>query len=205
MKTIKTHLQAMNEKDLALCFCGHSYEECTTQDKKRIAVALKMIAEDFKGDGLLGCLIELFACSEKSPKMKVAAQGEKDSRLRFRNGNGNIDYVPIEVKSNGGRIAHMSGSYTVYCLAFTQKYKPSKSNNWQGAEERRVVKPVVIPTKIFLDFLYDNGIVKSTNGKQPEPAIQCSSKKLYEALKAWPIVYDRKAIYCADDFEDLTL
>lgn len=205
MKKIKMYLRAMTENEIALCFCGHPYEDCTKQDKKRIAIALKMIEKDYKGDGLLGCLIELFSCSEKSPKMKVSAQGEKDSRLRFRNGNGNIDYIPIEVKTNGGRIANMCGAYTVYCLAFTQKYKPSKSNNWQGAEERRVIKPVVIPTKLFLDFLYDNGIVKSTNGKQPEPAIQPSSKKLYEALMAWPIVYDRKATYCAEDFEDLTL
>jgi hypothetical protein len=195
----------MSAEELAMSFTGKHYDACTKQDKERIAIAIKWIEEDYKGDGLLGCLIELFACSEKSPKMQVSAQGKADSRIRFRNSNGNIDYIPIEVKTNGGRVAHMSGAYTVYCLAFTQKYKPSKANNWQGAEERRIIKPVVIPTKLFLNYLYNNGIVKSTNGKQPEPAIQCSSKKLYEALQAWPIPYDRTKTYCADDFEDLSL
>lgn len=205
MKKIKMYLQAMTAQEIALTFCGHSYDDCTKQDKKRIAIALKMIEDDYKGDGLFGCLIELFACSEKSPKMKVSAQGEKDSRIRYRNGKGNIDYVPVEVKTNGGRVESMSGSYTIYCLAYTQKHKASKKSGGVDWEERRVIKPVVIPTKLFLEFLESIGAIKSTNGTHPEKAIQASSKKLYEALAAWPIVYDRKATYCADDFEDLTL
>ena len=199
------YLQAMGEEEIALSFCGCSYENCTKQDKERIAIALQWIAEDYRQDGLLGCLIELFACCEKSPKKQVSSQGKADSRIRYRNANGNIDYIPVEVKTNGGRIENMSGSYTIYCLAYTQKHKGSKKSGGLDWEERRVVKPVVVPTKMFLAFLESIGATKSTNGTHPQKAIQCSSKKLYEALMAWPIVYDRKAVYCADDFEDLIL
>lgn len=205
MKNIKIHLRSMSADEIAVCFAGKHYDDCTKQDKERVAIALQWIAEDYRGDGLLGCLIELFACSEKSPKMRVSAQGRADSRLRFRNSNGNIDYIPIEVKVNGGRIENMSGSYTVYCLAFTQKHKGSKKTNGMDWEERRLVKPVVIPTKLFLDYLVEIGATKSTNGTHPQTAIQCSSKKLYEALTAWCIPYDRTKTYCADDFEGLTL
>lgn len=205
MKYIKSHLRTMSADEVAVSFTGKHYEFCTKQDRERVAIALDWIATDYRGDGLLGCLIELFACSEKSPKKRVSAQGKADSRLRFRNGNGNIDYIPVEVKTNGGRIEDMSGSYTIYCLAVTQKHKGSKKTNGLDWEERRLVKPVVIPTKLFLSYLEQIGATKSTNGTHPETAIQCSSKKLYEALLAWPIPYDRTKTYCADDFEDLSL
>lgn len=205
MKNIKMHLQAMNEEDIATAFCGCDYDSCTKQDKARVSLALEWIATDYRGDGLLGCLIELFACSEKSPKMKVSAQGKVDSRIKFRNSKGNIDYIPVEVKTNGGRIENMSGSYTIYCLAITQKHKGSKKTGGLDWEERRVIKPVVIPTKKFIAYLQSIGAVKSTNGTHPQTAIQCSSKKLYQALLDWPIEYNRKAVYCADDFDDLEL
>lgn len=205
MKKIKMYLQAMGAEEIAIAFCGCDYEACTKQDKARIAIALEWIATDYRGDGLLGCLIELFACAEKSPKKRVSAQGKADSRIKFRNSNGNIDYIPVEVKTNGGRIENMSGSYTIYCLAVTQKHKGSKKTNGQEWEERRIIKPVVIPTKLFLSYLQSIGATKSTNGAHPQTAIQCSSKKLYEALLDWPIEYNRKAVYCADDFEGLEL
>lgn len=205
MKNIKAQLRIMNAEEIAISFTGKQYNACTKQDKERVAIAMEWIANDYRGDGLLGCLIELFACSENSPKKRVSAQGRIDSRIRFRNGNGNIDYIPVEVKINGGRIENMSGSYTVYCLAVTQKHKGSKKTNGMDWEERRLIKPVVIPTKLFLSYLEEIGATKSTNGTHPQTAIQCSSKKLYEALLAWPILYDRTKTYCADDFEDLSL
>lgn len=205
MKYIKAHLQTMSADEVAVSFTGKHYEFCTKQDKERIAIALEWIANDYRGDGLLGCLIELFACSEKSPKKRVSAQGKADSRIRFRNSNGNIDYIPVEVKTNGGRIENMSGSYTIYCLAVTQKHKGSKKTGGMDWEERRLVKPVVIPTALFLSYLEQIGATKSTNGTHPQKAIQCSSKKLYEALSGWVIPYDRTKTYCTDDFEGLEL
>lgn len=205
MKTIKMHLRSMTAEDIAVTFAGKPFDDCTKQDRKRIEVALKWIAEDYKGDGLFGCIIELFACSERSPKITVSTQNKKDTYIRFRNSNGNIDYVPAEVKTNGGRIGNMSGRYTIYMLAYTQKHKASKKSGGLDWEERRLIKPVVIPTKLFVDFLYAIGAVKSTNGNNPEPAIQVSSKVLYEALQDWCIPYDRTSVYTADDFEGLSL
>ena len=205
MKTIKAYLRTMSAEDIACAFAGKSLSDCTKQDQKRVNIALQWIAEDYKGDGLFGCIIELFACSERSPKQSVSTQNKKDTYIRFRNGNGNIDYIPAEVKTNGGRIGNMSGRYTIYMLAYTQKHKGSKKSGGLDWEERRLVKPVVIPTKLFIDFLYTIGAVKSTNGKNPEPAIQASSKVLYEALQGWCIPYKRTSIYSADDFEGLEL
>lgn len=88
-------------------------------------------------------------------------------------------------------------------MNFTQKHKAGK--NTPAREEKRVINPVLIPTQIFLAALDFFKATKSTNGRNPEEAIQVSSKKFYEWLKEWPIPYEPNNHYTAEDFEGLGL
>jgi hypothetical protein len=67
---------------------------------------------------------------------------------------------------------------------------------------RRVIEPIVMRTEKFLAILEECHATKSTNGKNPEVAIQASSKVLYMALSNYTLAYSATTRYTADDFED---
>lgn len=189
-------------EQVALAFTGHSYDDCTTQDKKRVAIALEWITTDYRGDGIFGAITELFCCPERSNKVKIATQGKNDSNVRFADYKGNVRSVPVEVKTGGGRIENMTGKYIVYTYCFRQKRKADKSHatDWYVEKE---ADPIIVPLKMFVDFLYAHNAIKCTNGKQPETAIQPSNKALYDACKAWTVKYDRTKVYKESDFYGL--
>lgn len=198
----RDELRTYTTEQIAQVFAGHSFEECTTQDKKRIAVASEWIAADYRGDGIFGAITELFCCPERSNKIRIAAQNKNDSNVRFADYKGNVRSVPVEVKTGGGRIENMTGKYIVYTYCFRQKRKADKTHATEWYIEREV-EPVIVPLKMFVDFLYTNNAIKCTNGKQPETAIQPSNKALYEACKAWAVKYDRTKVYKESDFYGL--
>ena len=55
-------------------------------------------------------------------------------------------------------------------------------------------------TEVFLAILEECGAVKNTNGKQPEPAIQVTSKKLFIALEGYTLRYDPNKRYLGTEF-----
>lgn len=154
--------------------------------------------------GAFGRIAELASHTDKSRKVKVATQGKADTAIKLETG-GKVRYVAAEVKTNGGRIASLlskgAPAYVVYSMDFVQKHKASKSK--AAWDETRHVDPVVIPTAVFLDMLRACNAIKSTNGNNPEPAIQVSSKRLYEMLLDWPIPYEPDTVYTPDDFDGL--
>lgn len=151
-------------------------------------------------DGALGRAFELSCASTYSRKTRVSKQGQADVFIHFERGN-----YPAECKTNGGRIESLRKSkaprFVIYKLDFVQIHKACKSKpEWR---EERHISPVIIPTQVFLAALDRFGATKSTNGKNPEEAIQVSSKKFYEWLLDWPIPYEPGLHYTADDFEGL--
>ena len=100
-------------EQIARTFAGHSYDDCTKQDKKRITVAAQWIDADYRGDGIYGAITELFCCPERSNKIKIATQGKNDSNIRFMTYKGDVRSVPVEVKTGGGRIENMTGKYKI--------------------------------------------------------------------------------------------
>ena len=151
-------------------------------------------------DGAEGRIFELSCASTYSRKTRVAKQGQADVFIHFERGN-----VAAECKTNGGRIESLRKSnaprFVIYRLRFVQKHKASKTA--PAWEELREIDPVLIPTEIFLAALDRFGATKSTNGKNPEEAIQPSSKKFFEWLLDWPIPYEPGLHYTAEDFEGL--
>ena len=151
-------------------------------------------------DGARGRIKELKRASAGSRKTRVSKQGQADIFIHYERGN-----YAAESKINGGRIASLRKSnapkFVIYSLDFVQKHKASKT---RGAwEEVRHIDDVLIPTAVFLAALDRFGATKSTNGRNPEEAIQPSSKKFYEWLLDWPIPYTPGLHYTADDFEGL--
>lgn len=149
-------------------------------------------------DGKKGKAFELENARRGSKKIYVAKAGEADGCAKFRI-NGKIKYVKVEFKTNGGRVEDIAKSE--FCVYRLDICNSSTSNI------RRYVDPVIIPSKVFLDYLYANNLVKAINrnGMLDGYGIQASSKKLYLALQDWCIPYDKDTVYTYEDFEGLTL
>lgn len=151
-------------------------------------------------DGANGRIFELSCASVYSRKTRVSKQGQADVFIHFERGN-----VAAECKTNGGRIENLrkpgAPRFVIYKLDFVQKHKAGK--NTPAWDEERHIDPVLIPTAVFLAALDRFGATKSTNGKNPEEAIQPSSKKFFEWLLDWPIPYEPGLRYTAEDFEGL--
>lgn len=150
--------------------------------------------------GAAACAFELMCASPYSRKTRVSKQGQADVFIHFENGN-----WAAEVKTNGGRIESLrkprAPKFVIYKLDFVQKHKAGK--NTPAWDEERHIDPVLIPTAVFLAALDRFGATKSTNGRNPEEAIQPSSKKFFEWLLDWPIPYEPGLHYTAADFEGL--
>lgn len=174
-------------------------EERKAFEEKRFSEMKRHYENRFHDDGAMGRIFELTCHTKYSTKTKVSCQDKADTFIM-------CDKIPVpaECKINGGRITGLrngKSKFVIYTMDFTQKHKATKkSPAW---EERRIVKPVLIPTNIFLAALDRFGATKSTNGRNPEEAIQVSSKKFYEWLLDWPIPYEPDTRYTKEDFEGL--
>ena len=172
----------------------------TKYEKIRLTEIERHTANRVNDNGAMGRAFELTCARANSRKVRVSKQGEADVYIKFGKG-----FVKAECKTNGGRIealyANGAPRFVIYQLDFTQKHKAGKSK--PAWEENRHVEPVIIPTHIFLGVLENLGAIKSTNGKNPELAIQVSSKKWYEWLEQWPVEFHPDWDYTEEDFEGL--
>lgn len=167
----------------------------TPEEKRRAELCYQYLANE-KDPGRFGRIEELLSARSKSRKNAVGRYGENDNYIKVDG-----KYIACECKTNGGRIANLytpkAPRFIIYTLDLTITHK-------DGTTERRQAKKV-IETGLFLLFLSRYKLIKSTNGKNPEPAIQCSSKKLYTALLNYPIDYIKDYDYTETDFHCLTL
>lgn len=178
----------------------------TDLDMQRVKVAWRLYSINYKGDGCIGCVAEVLTATKNSKKVVISSQGKADCFIKYRTESGRIIPVSCERKTNGGRIQSfdteftkaekMVGKFVIYSLDICNK-------NTQYS--RRYVPAVVIPKSLFISKLIEFNCIKSMNhnGTQDGIGIQCTNKKFYEWLLDYPIVYDRNAVYSADDFEDL--
>lgn len=152
-------------------------------------------------DGANGRIFELECASIHSRKVRVSGQNEPDVHIKYERGA-----RPAECKTNGGRIGSLyakdAPAFVIYRLDWVQHRKPTKAKP-NGFCVSVYVEPKIIPTALFLAKLAEFGAIKSTNGTNPEPAIQVSSKKWHEWLASYPVNYDSARRYTASDFENL--
>lgn len=178
----------------------------TKADLTRANKAWEMYITDYRGDGCMGCIAEMLTATKNSKKMHISNSGRVDCFIKYRAESGAVVPVSVERKTNGGRIRtfetefsdaeEMSGKYVVYSMDVC---------NSSTSNKRRHVDAVVIPRKLFVEKLAEFNAIKKVNrnGVLEGFAIQVSSKKLYDWLMDWPIVYDRNAVYSDDDFDGL--
>lgn len=169
--------------------------------EERISNAWKILDND-SDDGRFGRVFELFNATPNSRKTRVSTAKETDNFIRWAGKNKTVNR-PAESKTNGGRIGEMiarleSGKDTI--LIYSMDVCNSSTSG-----VRREILPIVCMFSVFYKCLLDCNAIKRTNGKQDEPAIQVSSKKLFERLSNYSLRYEPKRIYCEDDFKGLTM
>lgn len=158
---------------------------------KQIANAIKR-AENLRDDGRYGRAFEILCSRALSKKNEVARQNEADCRVKCEV-NGKIVYRSAECKTNGGRIEKLinaleNGKDTLFI------YRLDVCNS-STQNMRRYIPARIGYFSDFLEMLEECGALKNTNGKNPEVAIQCSSKKLFIALESYGVPFDNEAVY----------
>ena len=183
-----------------------SFTPETPEDLIRAEKAWGMYTSNYKGDGVMGCCAEVLTATRHSKKFTVSNAGKNDCILNYRSASGYVVPVQVERKTSGGRIQTLEteyskaekiqGKYVVYSMDVCNK---------GTSYLRRYVPAVVIPRKLFLDKLQEFGAIKTVShgGQVDGYAIQVTKKAWYLWLSDWPIVYDRNAVYCEDDFDGL--
>lgn len=180
----------------------------TTREKREKAIAYHNA--NTKNQGARGCAFELECARKGSHKVKVAEQNEIDAHIKMVMNNGKIRYIPIECKTNGGRIDEMlngttKAQFIVYRLEFTQKLKNSV--------DVRTLPPIIAPIQLFIDMLQDVNAIKAINrhGQLDGYGIQVSSKKMYERLTAYienygeAVLFNNEKTFEEWDFEGLEM
>jgi len=169
-------------------------------EKARQEEIFRHLSNAGRDDGARGRAFELDCASSGSRKTRVSKQGQADVFIHYGKGN-----YAAECKTNGGRIEALFGKgapkFVIYQMDITIKHPAGKTT--KAREEKRFIEARLIPTEVFLNSLKRFNAIKSTNGKNPERAIQVTSKKFYEWLLDWPITYIPGYRYEAEDFEEL--
>jgi len=192
-----------DKKELSVYF---SFHPMTDEDEVRLEKAWRMYCGDYRGDGVMGACAEMLSATPHSKKTTISNSGRNDNYINYRTASGHIIPVSCERKTSGGRIQtfesefskaeHIQGKFVIYSMDVC---------NSTTSYKRRYVPAVVIPRKLFVEKLEEFNAIKAVNKNHVLDgyAIQVSSKKLYNWLLDWPIVFDRTAVYSDDDFEGL--
>ena len=194
-RTLEHHINKRNEWYHKVV----SYKCLNKNDTERMGNAMQYIVN--YTDGSNGRLEELFSVQNKSTKTHVSAQGKKDAPIKFQRDDGKIVTRWQEIKTNGGRIGEqvqnlLKGKDTIFMYRLSIC---NKSTSYQTRE----TDTIVCMFSTFWEMLLECNAIKETNGTNNELAIQASSKRLYEKVKDYPIIYDPSQVYCSNDF-DLT-
>ena len=176
------------------------------KDSIRLDKAWLMYVSNYRGDGNYGCIAEMLTATTNSKKATISNAGKADCFIKYRCANGAVIPVTVERKTNGGRIKtietdfskaeNMNGKYVVYSMDIC---------NSGTSYLHRHVDAVVIPKALFINKLIEFNAIKAVrhNGTIDGYAIQVTNKQFYLWLIDYPIVYDRNAVYCDDDFDGL--
>lgn len=200
----------MFERTIALI---QHFEVKSSYDAKRKAKALNIVQINLDkaknglpiDSGMYGKVKELTSHDSKSTIIRVQAQSRNDAYIIIDGKR-----KPLEVKTNGGRVASLYklntkarvNRYIFYTLDFTVKAgKPRKDGTCKPAEHRYFSGVMTIAK--FIEILDETKATKviGHNDSDKELAIQSDSKKLYKALLASDAIeYNPNWEYFSEDF-----
>jgi hypothetical protein len=139
--------------------------------------------------GAAGCIRELAnGKSDYSKQIAVAKKGKPDCFVYIGSSRYKAEY-----KTNGGRIGSLFEKNAPQFVVYEMDICNAGTSN-----KRRQISPVVLRTETFIAILEECNAIKSTNGSHPEPAIQSTSLKLFEALEGLT-AYDANYHYNDED------
>lgn len=164
--------------------------EKTKVEKLRKANAIRHFENADNDSGAYGRIREILSKSAHSKQVNFAKQGKADCFVWVDGKR-----YAAECKTNGGRIGSLYGKNAPQFVVYSMDICNAGTSNI-----RREIKQVVMKTTMFIAIVEGCGAVKNTNGKQPEPAIQVTSKKLFEALERYTLRYDPNRRYSEMDF-----
>lgn len=164
--------------------------EKTKAEKARKANAIRHFENADNDSGAYGRIREILSKSPHSEQVNFAKQGKADCFVWVDGKR-----YTAECKTNGGRIGSLYGKKAPKFVVYSMDICNAGTSNI-----RREIKQVVMKTEVFLAILEECGAVKNTNGKQPEPAIQVTSKKLFIALEGYTLRYDPNKRYLGTEF-----
>ena len=184
-----------------------NYFPTSDMDYRRIDKAWWMYVNDYKGPGCMGCIAEMLTATTNSTKETISNPGANDCWIKYRTENGYIVPVQCERKTSGGRVSTfenelskaetITGKYVIYSMDVCNK---------NTGYLRRYVPAVVIPRVLFMQKLDEFKAIKAMYHKRNGISqcdgygIQVTKKDWFLWLAEYPIVYDRNAVYCDDDF-----
>lgn len=187
----------------------NAFEADSNFDNKRADKARKLIELDLMrgqlglptDSGLAGKVAEILGHDSDSTITRVQKQGATDLYVIIDGKRTKCEY-----KTNGGRIESLyrvrkpEASYIVYELDFTPAPRKLKDGTIVYSERRYAKKLMTVAD--FLSIIEDTKAVKIASHKgqgDAERAVQCSSKKLYNALMNGNFTdYDRNKTYLSD-------
>ena len=165
-----------------------------------------------KNSGLNGCIYEILTSKDTSRKNRVASQGKVDGYFTY-----NGKRIPIELKTNGGRIGSLyrkdgtpRAGFIVYNMCFDtrSKKKDKATGEIVKSSKHCETESLVFRIEDFINLLEDCKAIKMlahADKNDREPAIVGDSMKLYKRLLEYPLVYDPQAKYTEEDFEGLEI
>lgn len=159
--------------------------------------------------GRKGRAFELSVTLDKSRKVRVSKQGQVDVYIKVRNTAGKVVYAPAEAKTNGGRVEELlmgsKAQYVIYQMEGVAVPQGKKAKAEGRPVEFRSVPAVVIPKDLFLAKLREFNAIKAIahGGEVDGYGIQVTSKRWYEWLVEYPVVFQQGYTYEAWEFEGL--
>ena len=193
------------KKALEMSMSENKYE------RERGEKALAYLA-NVNDDGRFGRADELLSALEKSNNTRVSKPGWGDKTLKFLK-NGKVRYIHFERKSNGGRLEELiipalqqqKVDFVVYSMDDVPVPQGKKAKAENRPVEYRNVEAVVIPKELFLAKLREFNAIKvvNRNGQFDGYGIQVTSKKWYEWLSEYPVIFERGYVYEDWMFEGL--
>jgi hypothetical protein len=164
--------------------------EKTKIQRERKANALRHFENRDRDPGALGRVEEILSQSKGSRAVNFAKQGKADCFVWVDGKRYNA-----ERKTNGGRVESLYSKKAPKFVVYSMDICNKGTSNL-----RRVIQPVVMKTALFLEILESCGALKSTNGNNPEIAIQVTSKKFFLAMSEYTLTYDPNNRYTSEDF-----
>lgn len=167
----------------------------TAQALKRAEEMKRLLASRITDeDGWFGRLAEVASHSARSRQVRVARQGRNDCQVKVLV-NGKVRYYPAERKTNGGRIGALREAGAPRFVVYSLNICNAGTSNLPRKVSSRVMR-----TEDFLALLEECGALKSTNGRNPEEAIQATSKRLFLAISE-ALPFDADRVYKPEEFE----